>query len=739
MAGVKLKKRTEKPKSVVKKASSKKIPKKINKNNIKLNPKEKEKLEALLNQDNEEDVQFSNNSDSDIDLDEKFSDDEEEITEENLENDESDDSENEASKHKQDLEKLKETDPEFYKFLQENDKKLLNFNLSDDEEDKDEGDDEIHRPADNLAVASDESDFENEDEDGDERKDSRVITHKMLRAWQTDIQTDKSSKTITTLIDAFHAALQRISSEEDNEPAYYKVDGSAVFNGVIQLCVLELGPAVRRFLRLEQGSKQPPHKCKKFSKIKNNLKLYFTDILKLLSGVTSSNIQTVLLKHLHYMSSLLTSFPNITKSITKRLIQLWGTSEDNVRVLAFFCVLRTTNNQHSFLIDTVLKSMYMTYVKNSKFVSLKSLPGINFMRRSLVEMFALDANYAYQHVFLYIRQLAIHLRNAITVNKKENIQAVYNWQFVNSLKLWGNLLSVTYNKEIMRQLIYPFVQVCIGTIKLVPTCQYYPLRFHVVQILMDLSRETGVFIPILPFLYEVLTSVDFNKKHKKVSMKPLHFTCLLRLSKSQLQENGYKDMLIETVYALALEYLSSQSHTLGFPDLNLYSIIQLKKFVKTCKNPNYNRKFKQLLEKIEQNSKFVEKERSKLNLNLNDFKQIDGWQAQIKEKKPPLTVYYENWDKLRTVKKNKQLTSNDELADYNLPVLKRSKKETARSEGPVELFPSDSEDEETADVKPKRGKRAGKKYNKTTFDSTTNEIDTSNVKDIVQDINEDDW
>lgn len=183
---------------------------------------------------------------------------------------------------------------------------------------------------------------------------------------------------------------------------------------------------------------------------------------------------------------------------------MWGTADDSVRVLAFFCILRITNNQRTALLDTVLKSMYMTYVKNSKFVSLKSLSVINFMRRSLVEMYALDTNVSYQHVFLYIRQLAIHLRTAITVKKKENIQAVYNWQFINSLRLWGNLLAVTYNKTTMQQLIYPFVQVCMGTIKLVPTTQYYPLRFHIVQILMDLDKNTGVFIPILPFLLEVL-------------------------------------------------------------------------------------------------------------------------------------------------------------------------------------------------------------------------------------------
>lgn len=294
-----------------------------------------------------------------------------------------------------------------------------------------------------------------------------------------------------------------------------------------------------------------------------------------MSGVTSANIQTVLLKHLHYLSPFIVSYPNITKSILKRLIAIWGTADEGVRVLAFLCILRITNGQKTKFLDTVLKAMYMTYVKNSKFISVGSLACVNFMRRSLVEMFSLDPNVAYQHVFLYIRQLAIYLRNAITVNKKENTQAVYNWQYVNSLKLWGNFLSVNSHKLQLQQLIYPLVQICLGVIKLVPTTQYYPLRFHVVQILMDLSRDTGVFIPLLPFILEVLTTYDCNKKHQKVSMKPMHFTCLLRVSKSQMSENGFKDAIIEAIYELLLEYLANHSHRIGFPDLSLLCVVQV--------------------------------------------------------------------------------------------------------------------------------------------------------------------
>jgi nucleolar complex protein 2 len=56
--------------------------------------------------------------------------------------------------HKRSLDKLRYTDPEFYKFLEQNDNKLLEFSVSDSENaDEDEEEDQIHKPVQDLEVS----------------------------------------------------------------------------------------------------------------------------------------------------------------------------------------------------------------------------------------------------------------------------------------------------------------------------------------------------------------------------------------------------------------------------------------------------------------------------------------------------------------------------------------------------------------------------------------------------------
>ncbi|XP_026470553.1 nucleolar complex protein 2 homolog [Ctenocephalides felis] len=642
--------------------------------------------------------------------------------------------------HAKSLERLRSTDPDFYQFLQENDQSLLDFDVSDNEQDEDDNDSDgsIHQPNAELEGASDESDFEH----SDDLPTSGTITLQMVKKWHEELQQPKVSiNVLENTMKAFNAALLCISNEEAQK-SNLRIDGSGVFNAVIQLCVLNLQPAIAQFLKLTTSQK--PHKCKRWVKVKTLIKGYFIDLLKLLEGITSPNILAVLLKHLHQMQIFLSSFLNVSKQILKKLIGIWATSEETVRVLAFICILRITRQQQASLLDTVLKSMYITYVKNCKFVSPTTLPNINFMRRSLMEMYALDLNISYPHVFLYIRQLAIHLRNAITLHKKENIQTVYNWQYVGSIHLWADLLSFTHNKPQLQPLIYPLVMIVINAIKLVPTSQYYPLRFHCLQILNSLSKNTGLYIPILPLILEVLAAYDFNQKHKKVSLKPMQFTCILRASKSQMMENGFKDAVFDSIYKLLFETLTNEAQSIAFPDFIVPFVMQAKDFLKRCHIAKYCKQLKHLLDKVIENSKVIDNERSKITLDLNNKQIINSWETQICGKGLPLLTYYQEWSKVNEIQKKKKYTNNEEIAEYSFPKINKTKRKIER--GPAELFPSDSEDEEInrfknkADnsEKPKKNKKQTKKPKIVPQDNIDDTIE-SNEQDLVENFDMTKW
>ncbi len=138
-------------------------------------------------EDDESDIEgedeMEEEDEEDADMDE--GDEEDEDSEE-----ESDEDENTAvKKHKKTLDKLKNTDPEFYQFLSENDRELLEFGSSDSEDDERGGQlHELPKPEE-LEVGSDESDFE--DKESSAKRQGNVITQSMVDKWQQELQDPK--------------------------------------------------------------------------------------------------------------------------------------------------------------------------------------------------------------------------------------------------------------------------------------------------------------------------------------------------------------------------------------------------------------------------------------------------------------------------------------------------------------------------------------------------------------------
>ncbi|XP_055932726.1 nucleolar complex protein 2 homolog [Argiope bruennichi] len=520
----------------------------------------------------------------------------------------------EASTHAATLKKLKFKDPDFYEFLKENDKELLEFKDSESEDDEQEA--------------------ANDDEEEVEDEPDIKISAQKLAFIKENIGEAPTFKLCKALIQAFKSAV----NQADGSDKKIDMSNSEFFNDVIKLCLIELVPALYKVMHISAApgkKKIDPTKSKVWKKAQMSVKSYLIDMLKMISLMKESSVLVLLLKHTVHLIPFYNVFIKLSRHLLKKMVTLWSSEEETVRVLSLMIIVRSTKSLPKEYLGQVLKEMYFAYIKNTKFTSPTTWPMINFMKRSLTEVYALNPEMAYEHGFIYIRQMSIHLRNAITTKKKEAFQTVYNWQYTHCILLWSHLLCRLVDHEPLKSLIYPLVQTTIGAINLIPTAKYIPLRFHLVKALMHISKTTGIFIPVLPFILDVLKIVDFNKK-SNFSVKPVEFSCALKVTKSQLLEAGFKDSCISEVCCLLIDYLKIYASSIGFPELALPAVLQIKNFIKQCKVSKYNQQLKTVLVKIEENSLLISEKRRLVTFSIADNDQVKRWEENICSEGTPL-------------------------------------------------------------------------------------------------------
>ena len=607
--------------------------------------------------------------------------------------------------HKDDLDALAEKDPEFYKYLKENDAELLDFDQDADLAEVDQLSEE-EAPKKKRRKSKNKNDVQQEAGD-----DESEVTTAMVRKWKIAMVEQHSLRAMRQTVLAFRAAAY--VNSDDGKEHKYSISSPDVYNELL-LTALEYVPNVlSHHLPAKEstsGKVRIATDSKKYRTLTPLLKSHSASIHHLLENLSDAPTMKLTLQCLVPLLPYLLSFKKVLKNLIKATVNIWSdtSTDEATRITAFMLIRRLAVICDSSLREAVLKTTYQGLVRGSRITNIHTLPGINLMKNSAAELWGLDPNIGYTTGFTYIRQLAVHLRTSITHPTKDSYKTIYNWQYTHSLDFWSRVLSAHCSNPLLKSpsasplhpLIYPLVQVTLGALRLIPTPTYFPLRFHLTRSLLRVSRTTSTYIPLAPALLEVLSSPDLSKPPKPTTLPPLDFSVALRVPKSYLRTRIYQDGLGQQIQELLAEFFGCWAKHIAFPELIIPPTVAMKRWLKSASSPpskgdktatnrsaregkgNKNAKLNSsisiLLQKLSANAQFVEGRRATVTFGPSDRQGVDNFLRDVPVEETPLGAFV---DGLRKQKEEKEKVLNES----------RREDETRRAKGEREDRAADVE------------------------------------------------
>jgi nucleolar complex protein 2 len=266
---------------------------------------------------------------------------------------------------------------------------------------------------------------------------------------------------------------------------------------------------------------------------------------------------------------------------------------------------------------------------------------------SVVNLYSTDMEAAYQHAYVYIRQLAVHLRSALQEQSQHNVRAVFNWQFLNALRCWGLVVSTYHLPQQLGPLIHPVVQIATGLLDLFSSPRMFPMHLHVVEMLNHISSRSGVYIPVSTYLLRILSSPSSSldasanaaaNKADVADLADLQFS--MRVKKAHARSSAYKVQLWHESLFLLVEHLAAHSHTIGFPEAFWAVASTLTKLKRETKVPKIHNMISTILGHVNNTIQSIKSKRDNVNFGPSDMEAVKMFEDEMKGRNGPLVTYY---------------------------------------------------------------------------------------------------
>ena len=481
-------------------------------------------------------------------------------------------------------------------------------------EEGEEGEDEMSEHGSELDFNEEDYIESEEEKEKEEKKKQKIMTKKELKKMLVKI-----GKGSDIYISKFLILVGRITNPhnemnfEDDDKGENILSKDKVINNILNYFITELP----NILQLKIDSMDQEQN-------KNNINLIkrYVSILVRYLKTCETEMSNFIFYNIEKISPLIFQFNNFTEIILKLSIKVWSnTQEEDLRQIIISFIKSLITKKPKFF-EYSIKIFYINYLNIAKEMNLNTFNHIKQLQDDIINILNYDLQKAYTTIFTFIRKLCIQLRGTIVDKTSSSIKSIYNWQFVNSLILWGRVIMKYISDSNIYLLIYPLIQTIIGVIRLNYSEQFYLLRIRLVILLNGISRVSNIFIPTSMYILPILSSnyfiekcrpiIESSKKSKKEenandkekSYKPkinerivIHIS--LKIKKEELKIKQIRKDLLEECCDCLLEYLSINSNKICFVELADNILKEMRSALKKIFDKEYREIIKIRMEKIE--------------------------------------------------------------------------------------------------------------------------------------------
>ena len=540
--------------------------------------------------------------------------------------------EKEAKSHKDALMALKEKDPEFYKYLQESESNLLDFDSDDDEA--------------GGESTSDEED-EGKDEDGEAptaagNKKVFIINEDSTNQWCQSALDKGSLGAVKNVLKAYRVGCHYGDDEDETSQISFRLSDSNVFNQLMLFVLKHMDGIFRRILESGGRTQGKPSDSPKWKKVEPLVKSYLGNTLHLVSNVTEAPLSAYICQRLRASVDLFHTLPVLSKKLLKFCLKSFGTELGNVkadrtlRIQSILVVRALAVHMGDDLAEDCYKGLYRTFRSCAKFTNAQNIQSVHFMQDCIVEVYGVHTNHLYKYVFNAIKEIALLVRTALVAKTKEASQRLLSWETVSCLDLLERLVSRYGAKEgqVLQPMVYPLVQLMMMTVTLVPSSKHLPLRFHLVKTMLRLSAKAGCFVPVSSMVLDALSFSELIKKPSGVG-NYFSFVGVLKVPKPVLRTTSFQDQWVTQAVLLLLEHCDQWSHHIAFPEFFLPIAMRLKTFVKSdAFVKKFKHKLAQVLEAGQKTCSMILTRRQKADFSPKDGEQISLFMEKGKASGP---------------------------------------------------------------------------------------------------------